>query len=169
MAASPPQSMAESIRTPAMGLAVRLCVQLQQQAKRHGAIVELSAEDDLAIRFLFEELGTLLADGEEAVVVPRLPFHLGGVFHPDNLELVDGPDPADLAARHRAHRPALRPGAPVSFSVDGSGEALTHRVVAVDWDPATSEWLYQISDGYDRNGNLVAVGCYASEHEVLQS
>jgi hypothetical protein len=168
MATTQPQSMAETIRTPAMGLAIRLCVQLQQQARRHNAMPELSAEEDLAIRLLFQELGQCLADGDNAIVSPRLPFHLGGTFTADNLEIVLDPEPVELVSRRNAHRPAFHPGAPVSFSIDGDGEALTHRVVAMDWDSATGEWLYQISDGYDRDGNLVALGCYASEHRVLQ-
>lgn len=154
--------MPETICSPGMGLAIRYCVQLQHQARRHNAMPELSAEEDFAIRLLFQELGQCLADGEDAVIAPRLPFHLGGTFTADNLEIVLDPDPAELSARHRAHRPALQPGAVVSLSTDG--EALTHRVVAVDWDSATREWLYQVSDGYDSNGNLVALGCYASEH-----
>jgi hypothetical protein len=158
--------MPETICTPGMGLAVRFCVQLQQQARRYDAMPELTPEEDFATRLLFRQLGQLLADGERVVVTPRLPFHLGGTFHPDNLEIVEDPEPAELSARHRAHRPALQPGTVVSLSADGEDQ--THRVVAMDWDSAAGEWLYQISDGYDPNGNLVALGCYASEHRVLQ-
>lgn len=149
-----------------MALARRQCVQLRHQAQRHDALVALTPNQEVEVRLLFEELGTVLAGGDNAAVAPRAPFHLGGTFHPDNLELVVEPKPADLAATRRAHAPALQPGATVSLALDG--EPLTHEVLGVDWDPDGSEWVLQVGEGYDHNGNLVSLGGYAGERLVLQ-
>jgi hypothetical protein len=161
-----PFSMAPSIATPSMALARRQCVQLRRQAQRHDALVEITPDQEVEIRLLFEELGAVLAGGDNAAAVPRVPFHLGGTFHPDNLELVVEPEPADLAAKRTAHPPALQPSATVSLALDG--ETLNHQVLGVDWDPDGSEWVLQVGEGYDGNGNLVSLGGYASEHLVLQ-
>ena len=157
-------AMPEAIEIPAMGLAIRLCVQLQQQARRHNAMPELSVEENFAIRLLFKDLGQCLADGEDAVVAPRLPFHLGGTFCAANLEILVDPDPTDLSVKHNAPRPAFLPGAMVSLSTNG--EALTHKVVAMDWDLEEDEWLYQLGEGHDAIGNMVTLGAYASRHQL---
>lgn len=142
--------MTSAIRTPAMGLAIRLCVQLQQQAKRHGAMPELSTEEDFAIRMLFEELGRHLADGEDALVATKIPFHRGGSFALDNLELVFDPEPTDLAARRNAGLPIFQVGELVRIE----GHDCNRRIAEVFWNPEESDWNYEMDWLMDAAGNI---------------
>ena len=150
MTPQPPQSMTSAIRTPAMGLAIRLCVQLQQQAKRHGAMPELAAEEDFAIRMLFEELGRHLADGDDALVAAKIPFHRGGTFGIDNLELVLDPEPTDLAARRNAGLPIFQVGDLVHIA----DHDCNRRIAEVFWNSEESDWNYGMDWLMDPAGNI---------------
>ena len=157
--------MPEMLSTPGMGLAVRSCVDLRQIARINGATVPLTKEEDFAVRMIYRELGELLADDTYAVVLPRIPFELGGVFHSENLELLIDPDKTQLTSRFKAPAPAFKKGDLLLIPSD-DGEELRHAVSGADWIPEEECWLYSLGPGFDSKGNLQATDCYLDAKDL---
>jgi len=148
-----------------MGLAVRSCVDLQQIARRNGATVPLTEEEDFEVRMIYRELGELLSEGTRAAILPRVPFEVGGVFHPENLELLVEPTKSQLTSRFKAPAPTYRKGDALLIT-SLEGEELKHTVIGSDWVSEERVWLYSLGPGYDNAGNLQAIDCYLDAKDL---
>ena len=153
--------------TVAKGAAIRIHGQMYQQALRHGAIVDLTADDEFEIQQTFIALGMVLAAEEPAVVLPITPFDQGGKFHPSNLELIEEPDPVDLKARRDAGPPLFQVGNLVRVT-DFTGQD-SHRCIAeIRWNPEDGDWCYGMSLLVDEFGNVdYEAQTYFSSAEIL--
>lgn len=157
--------MSETLSTSEMELAVQSCADLQQIAKKNGAAVPLTEEEDFAVRMIYQELDELLSEGTRAAVLPRVPFEVGGVFHPENLELLVEPTKSQLTARFEAPAPTYKKGDALLIT-SLEGEELTHTVVGADWISEEEVWLYSLGPGYDSAGNLQAIDCYVDANDL---
>jgi len=150
---------------PWMLFAVQSCLELQLIARRDRASVPLTEEEDFAVRMIYRALAEILADGTRAAVIPRVPFELGGVFHPENLELLINPNLTQMTSRFKAPAPAFKKGDSLLIPSD-DGQELKHTVCCADWIPEEKCWLYSLGPGYDSKGNLQAIDCYLDAKDL---